>query len=105
MHQSVKNPERKTKEDLKRNESLKSADIVGRMVLDILGEEAHRFHLVTSRNVFDDKWRVNVWIKEFTTERVTPGFSISHSFFCTVQNGEIVHSNPPIIPLEEEDGV
>lgn len=105
MHQSVKKPARKTKEDLKRNEALKSADIVSQMVLNIMSEEPTNFHLISSRNVFDDKWRVNVWVEEFSTERSTPSYSVKHSFFCTIQNGEIVHSNPPIIPPEEEDGV
>ena len=60
---------------------------------------------VKAVNVFDDKWRVNIWTQSYSSVRVTPVYSISHSFFLTIQNGEIVSSNPPIIKLDEEDGV
>ena len=65
---------------------------------------AHYFG-TTVRNVFDNKWRVNVWTQHYTSQRITPVHHISHSFFLTIQNGEITHSDPPIIQLEEEDGV
>ena len=78
--------------------------IVQDLVLGLLGKPAH-FYGTTVINVFEDKWRVNVWTQHWSSVRVTPVNKISHSFFLTIQNGEIVHSNPTIIPVEEEDGV
>ena len=104
MHQNVKKVQaKKTKQDTQESTYERDQAVVG-MVLDLLGKPHHYFG-TTVTNVFEDKWRVNVWTQHWSSVRVTPVNHISHSYFLTIQNGEIVHSNPPIIKLEEEDGV
>ena len=104
MHQNVKKvPVKKPKQDEQGTTRERDERVVS-MVLELLGEPAHYFG-TTVRNVFDNKWRVNVWTQHYTSQRITPVHHISHSFFLTIQNGEITHSDPPIIQLEEEDGV
>ena len=106
MHQHVKKvqkPKPKTKPETQESTYERDQAVVG-MVLDLLGKPAHYFG-TTVTNVFEDKWRVNVWSQHWSSVRVTPVNKISHSYFLTIQNGEIVHSNPPIIKLEEDDVV
>ena len=104
MHQGVKKvPVKKPKQD-EQGATRERDERVVSMVLGLLGKPVHYFG-TTVRNVFEDKWRVNVWTQHYSSERVTPVHHISHSFFLTIQNGEITHSDPPIIQLEEEDGV
>ena len=106
MHQDIKKVQKpKTKSKAKAKESTYERDenVVG-MVLDLLGKPAHYFG-TTVTNVFEDKWRVNVWTQHWSSVRVTPRHEIAHSYFLTIQNGEIVSSDPPIIKLEEEVGV
>ena len=104
MHQGVKKvPVKKPKQD-KQGATRERDERVVSMVLGLLGKPVHYFG-TTVRNVFEDKWRVNVWTQHYSSERVTPVHHISHSFFLTIQNGEITHSDPPIIQIEEEDGV
>ena len=104
MHQDIKKVQRpKPKPETQESTYERDQAVVG-MVLDLLGKPPHYFG-TTVTNVFEDKWRVNVWTQHWSSVRVTPVNNISHSYFLTIQNGEIVHSNPPIIKLEEEDGV
>ena len=106
MHQNIKKvqkPKAKATPKAKKSTFERDQKVVG-MVLDLLGKPAHYFG-TTVTNVFEDKWRVNVWTQHWSSVRVTPVNKISHSFFLTIQNGEIVNSNPPIIKLEEDDGV
>ena len=105
MHQSVKKVPTKAGESMSNTKQNKESElIVQDLVLGLLGKPA-QFYGTTVINVFEDKWRVNVWTQHWSSVRVTPVNKISHSFFLKIQNGEIVHSNPPIIPVEEEDGV
>jgi|7_EtaG_2_1085326.scaffolds.fasta_scaffold00190_45 hypothetical protein len=104
MHQSVKKvPVKKPKQD-EQGTTRERDELVVSMVLELLGKPLHYFG-TTVRNVFDDKWRVNVWTQHWVSEKITPIHNITHSFFLTIQNGEIVCSNPPIIQLDEPDGV
>ena len=104
MHQGVKKvPVKKPKQSETESTFERDQAVVG-MVRDLLGEPLHYFG-TTVRNVFEDKWRVNVWAQHYSSEISTPTHTITHSFFLTIQNGEITHSDPPIIQLEEEDGV
>ena len=104
MHQNVKKvPAKKPKQSETESNYERDRAVVS-MVLDLLGEPVNYFG-TTVRNVFEDKWRVNVWTQHWSPERVTPIHNIAHSFFLTIQNGEITHSDPPIIQLDEEDGV
>ena len=104
MHQGVKKVPVKKPKQTKPEDNRERDERVVSMVLELLGEPANYFG-TTVRNVFDDKWRVNVWTQHYTSQRVTPVHHITHSFFITIQNGEITHSVPPIIQLDEEDGV
>ena len=104
MHQGVKKVPVKNPKQAEQGATRERDERVVSMVLELLGEPANYFG-TTVRNVFEDKWRVNVWTQHYSSERVTPVHHISHSFFLTIQNGEITHSDPPIIQLEEEDGV
>ena len=104
MHQNVKKvPLKKTKKDEQESTRERDERVVS-MVLELLGEPLNYFG-TTVRNVFEDKWRVNVWTQHWSSNMTTPTHNIAHSFFLTIQNGEITHSDPPIIQLEEEDGV
>ena len=68
-------------------------------VLESLGKPPS-LHEVTAHNVFDDKWRVNVWIKEYKHEdSIAPTYSIAHTYFCTLQDNWVVDSNPEIEKL------
>jgi hypothetical protein len=104
MHQSVKKvPVKKPKQSETESNYERDQAVVG-MVRELLGEPLNYFG-TTVRNVFEDKWRVNVWTQQWSSERSTPTNTITHSYFITIQNGEITHSVPPIIQLDEEDGV
>jgi len=104
MHQGVKKvPVKKPKQSEKESTFDRDQAVVS-MVRDLLGEPLNYFG-TTVRNVFEDKWRVNVWTQHWSSDRTTPTHSIAYSFFLTIQNGEITHSDPPIIQLDEEDGV
>jgi len=104
MHQSVKKvPVKKPKQSEAESNYERDERVVS-MVLGLLGKPVHYFG-TTVRNIFEDKWRVNVWTQQWGSDKTTPTNTITHSFFITIQNGEITHSNPPIIQLDEEDGV
>ena len=104
MHQDIKKVQKpKSKPETQESTFERDEKVVG-MVLDLLGKPV-RYFGTTVTNVFEDKWRVNVWTQHWSSVRVTPSHEIAHSYFLTIQNGEIVSSDPPIIKLEEEDGV
>ena len=104
MHQNVKKvPVKKPKQSEAESRYERDQRVVS-MVRELLGEPLHYFG-TTVRNIFEDKWRVNVWTQHWSSERSTPTNTIAYSFFITIQNGEITHSVPPIIQLDEEDGV
>ena len=104
MHQNVKKvPVKKTQQGEQETTRERDERVVS-MVLELLGEPLNYFG-TTVRNIFEDKWRVNVWTQHYSSDRTTPTHTITHSFFITIQNGEITHSDPPIIQLDEEDGV
>ena len=105
MHQVVKKVPVKAGDQVsKTKKNAESELIVQDLVLGLLGKPPHFFG-TTVVNVFDDKWRVNVWTQHWSSVRVTPVNKIAYSFFLTIQNGEIVNSNPPIVKLDEGDGV
>ena len=104
MHQDIKKVKKqKSKSETQESTFERDEKVVG-MVLDLLGKPV-RYFGTTVTNVFQDKWRVNVWTQHWSSVTVTPSHEIAHSYFLTIQNGEIVSSDPPIIKLEEEDGV
>ena len=65
-------------------------------ILDKLGRPP-RLHNIRCHNIFDNRWRVNVWVTyDGGDEMVFTGYKIEHSYFCIVPDeGEIVY-DPPI---------
>ena len=46
---------------------------------------------ITANNVFDDKWRVNVWVNSNKPDAIMKQMLIKHSYFVTASpEGEIV---------------
>jgi len=67
-------------------------------VLEKLGV-VNDFHQITAKNVFDDKWRINVWTTFWPDFACAPSYAIKHSYFCTVKDNCISGCNPDILPL------
>ena len=67
-------------------------------VLEKLGV-VNDFHQITASNVFDDKWRINVWTTNWSDFKIAPSYAIKHSYFCTVKDNCISGCNPDILPL------
>ena len=100
MHQN--SLQDKVQQVIEDKESLGQIDqekIVIHDVLESLGRPPS-LHEVKAHNVFDNKWRVNVWITEYTNEdSIAPAFKIAHTYFCTLQDNWVVDSNPEIEKL------
>ena len=80
-------------------------DLVCQEVLKKLGRVSG-LHGVMACNVYDNKWRVNIWTEDWSRqEAVCPSYRIEYSFFCTVEDNCISHSNPEILPKDRELGV
>ena len=52
---------------------------------------------ITANNIYYNKWRVNVWIEQWEEGMSGPTYYIKYSYFCTVQDNCIAHSDPEII--------
>ena len=56
------------------------------------------FYQIEAIHLWDNKWRVNVWIKFYnSTYKVVPGFSITDSFFVEVSKTNRVSASPKIV--------
>lgn len=65
-------------------------------ILNRLGKP-HNLHGATAKNVFDNKWRVNIWVEEPSDgHSVAKTYSIAHSFFCELTEGGTLRTNPKI---------
>ena len=65
-------------------------------ILSRLGKP-HNLHSVTARNVFDNKWRVNIWTEELSgVHSVAKKYTIIHSFFCELTEGGTLRTKPKI---------
>ena len=53
-------------------------------------------HQVNAHNVFDNRWRVDVWIEEWKPEMYGPSYRIKHSHFCRVEDNCISRSSPEL---------
>ena len=71
-------------------------ELVCSEVLEKLGT-VKDFYKIEARNVFYNKWRVNIWTEKWEEEMYGPDYNITHSYFCTVQDNCIAHSDPEII--------
>jgi hypothetical protein len=78
--------------------------LVREEVLDKLGT-VKDFYKITAKNVYYNKWRVNVWTCEWPENMYGPNYNIKYSYFCTVQDNCIAESNPEIIPVKLQLGV
>ena len=103
MGVEVQNKPKKTKEPMHQNvdpmgppsEELKEA-IEGK-VIKRLGKPPG-FYQIEAIHLWDNKWRVNVWIKFYnSTYKVVPGFSITDSFFVEVSKTNRVSASPKIV--------
>ena len=57
----------------------------------------YNLHSATARNVFENKWRVNIWIEEHGDEHsVAKKYSIAHSYFCELTEGGTLRTTPKI---------
>ena len=67
-------------------------------VLEKLGV-VNDFHQITAKNVFDDKWRINVWTTYWPEFMCAPSYKIKHSYFCTIKENCLSGCVPEILPL------
>lgn len=69
-----------------------------RQVLDVTGE-VKNLHKVTTVNVFDNRWRVNIWCWFYHPETLseTRSYTIDYSYFIKVdESGKILDSSPSL---------
>ena len=73
-------------------------------VLDKLGT-VKDFYKIDAKNVYYNKWRVDVWTVIWKEGMYGPSYNIKYSYFCTIQDNCIADSNPEIIPEKLRLGV
>ena len=65
-------------------------------ILNRLGKP-HNLHSATAKNVFENKWRVNIWVEELSDGcSVAKRYSIAHSFFCELTKNGTLRTKPKI---------
>jgi hypothetical protein len=79
-------------------ENMDIGELIKDEVLNRLGTPPNLLQ-ITAGNVYDNRWRVNVWVnKDVKTDYSlvkTPSIPDGHSFFCIVKQGaEIVFITP-----------
>ena len=71
-------------------------NIVRQAVLEQLGKPP-RLNKVRCHNVFDTRWRVNVWTEyDAGVEMIYTSHRIEHSYFCRLSDDGEVTCDPPI---------
>ena len=73
-------------------------------VLDKLGT-VKDFYKIDAKNVYYNKWRVDVWTVIWKEGMYGPSYNIKYSYFCTIQDNCIADSDPEIIPEKLRLGV
>ena len=68
--------------------------IIKKRVLDRLGKPKN-FKSIKVKNVFGNKWRINVWTEERKEVWDVPTAILSDSFFCEFKNNRLT-CNPKI---------
>ena len=68
--------------------------VIKKRVLERLGKPKN-FKSIKVKNVFGDKWRINVWTEERAEEWDVPTAILCDSFFCEFKNNRL-KCNPPI---------
>ena len=65
-------------------------------ILNRLGKP-HNLHSATAKNVYENKWRVNIRVEELSDGySVAKRYSIAHSFFCELTEGGTLRTTPKI---------
>ena len=72
---------------------------VEKLVIDILGKPKY-FSQIRARNVYSDRWRVDIYCEVPRQRGLTdiPSTEISDSFFIVFRDDEIFRSDPPLEP-------
>ena len=78
--------------------------LVREEVLERLGT-VKDFYKIDARNVYHNKWRVDVWTVIWKEGMYGPSYNIKYSYFCTIQDNCIATSDPEIIPEKLRLGV
>jgi hypothetical protein len=97
MHQMVeKKKKTKTKQTIDRPMGV-APELIEDAVLKIMGKPKD-FYKISALNVYDNRWRVDVWTSYVSEDSLTgiDSYRISYSYFCHVQGNEIVKSVPEI---------
>ena len=97
MHQMVeKKKKTKTKQTIDRPMGV-APELIEDAVLKIMGKPKD-FYKISALNVYDNRWRVDVWTSYLSKESETglDSYKIGYSYFCHVQGNEIVKSIPEI---------
>jgi len=71
-----------------------SNTVIKKRVLDRLGKPKN-FKSIKAKNVFGNKWRINVWTEERKESWDVPTAVLSDSFFCEFKNNRLT-CNPKI---------
>ena len=92
MHQRIK----ATSMNKKQREKAELEAKVKAKILNRLGTPRN-LHSITARNVFANKWRVNIWLLDHSDDySVAPSHSIAHSFFCELTKNGTLRTKPTI---------
>ena len=72
-------------------------ELIEDAVLKIMGKPKN-FYQIKALNVYDNRWRVDIWTSYVPKNSMTglDSYKISYSYFCHVQGNEIVKSIPEI---------
>ena len=98
MHQTLRAAAKDNVQQMNKISPELQHDLVCQEVLNKLGKVSS-LHGVKAFNVYSNKWRVNVWVEDWSRpEAISPSYKIRYSFFCTVQDDCISDSNPEISP-------
>ena len=95
MHQTL---EKAAKDNVQRKSHMSSdmlKELICKEVFQTLGPVKDLFQVV-ARNVYDNRWRVDVWTEEWKPEVYGPSYRIKHSNFCKIKENCIYSSNPQI---------
>ena len=95
MHQTL---EKAAKDNVRKKSHMSSdmqKELICKEVLQALGPVKDLFE-VMARNVYDNRWRVDVWTEEWKPEVYGPSYRIKHSYFCKIKENCIYSSDPQI---------
>ena len=66
-------------------------NMINQFVRGSVSEDIQRsLFKIDNATIFDDCYRVNVWTRTTSEDRVVPSFNIAESFFVEVVDGKIV---------------